>query len=603
MPGKNSFRLSDILRRFRDYWSTLAVTVAFSVLAAILNAASLVAIVALASLVSRGEKTMSRDVAGIHLDLSPGQLTVASILLILASMGVLLVTNTIRARMASDWARATRERLINAFLASEWDRQSRDRVGDLQVNLGFASQGMAMLTNIVGAAQGLAGVVVLIGVAFAINPVAASGVVVLGALLFVLLRPVTFRARRANREVSTLHWYTGRDAGEISQLAQEIRIAGVTEPFAHRASNRLHELADAERRTSVLSSMVTPIYQSMAFIAVVLALGFATTQSSVDVATLGAAALLILRSIAYGQQFQMAYTSLGTALAPLEELEQTVNTLEEHREDYGEEPLTKVEQVVLEDVSFSYGGDEHALHGVSTGFEFGQIYGVVGPSGAGKTTLAQLLMRLRPPDSGTLHMNGIPVKEFSAADFSRQVAHVPQAPKLVLSSVHDNIAFFRDGVTREDVVAAATAAGIHETILTFPDGYDTVIGTGERALSGGQTQRIGIARALVSHPSMIVLDEPTSALDQEAEQVIQDTLAGIRGTALIIVIAHRLTTLSICDRVIVMDRGRIEAEGAMTEARAASPFLETALNKLALAADVEGRSVTDALAPPAPEHP
>lgn len=598
MSGNNSFRLSDILRRFRNYWSTLAVTVTLSVLAAVLNAASLVAIVALASLVSRGEQSMSRDIAGRHLDLSPGQLVVASILLIVTSMGVLLITNMMRARMASDWARSTRESLIHSFLASEWDRQSRDRVGDLQVNLGFASQGMAMLTNIVGAAQGLAGVVVLIGVAFAINPAAASGVVVLGALLFVLLRPVTFRARRANREVSTLHWYTGRDAGEISQLAQEIRIAGVTESFAHRAGKRFHELGDAERRTSVLSSMVTPIYQSMAFVAVVLALGFATTQSSIDVATLGAAALLILRSIAYGQQFQMAYTSLGTAMAPLEELEQTINALEEHREIYGNKPLLKVDHVVLDDVSFSYGADEHALHGVSTEFEFGQIYGIVGPSGAGKTTLAQLLMRLRPPDSGTLRMNGIPIRDFSATDFSRQVAHVPQAPKLVLGSVHDNIAFFREAVTREDVIAAAIAAGIHETILTLPDGYDTLIGAGERALSGGQTQRIGIARALVSHPSMIVLDEPTSALDQEAEQVIQDTLADIRGTALIVVIAHRLTTLSICDRVVVMDRGRIEAEGAMGEARAASPFLETALNKLAMATELDGLPVADSSNPP-----
>ena len=127
-------------------------------------------------------------------------------------------------------------------------------------------------------------------------------------------------------------------------------------------------------------------------------------------------------------------------------------------------------------------------------------------------------------------------------------------------TVHDNIAFLRSWLTRSDVIAAAVAAGIHDTITGLPHGYDTVVGQGARDLSGGQRQRLGIARALAGHPCVIVLDEPTSALDQQSEAIIQETLSRIRGEALIIVIAHRLTTLAICDRVILLEDGIIERE-------------------------------------------
>lgn len=166
----------------------------------------------------------------------------------------------------------------------------------------------------------------------------------------------------------------------------------------------------------------------------------------------------------------------------------------------------------------------------------------------------------RRPTAGEVRFDGTVVDEFTDASWASAVTLVPQDTRLIHGTVAGNIAFLRD-IAPEVLEQAARDAGIHDAILELPDGYATEIGPATRNLSGGQIQRIGIARALAGDPSVLVLDEPTSALDTQSEQVIQETLERLHGRMLVVIIAHRLTTLSICDRVLVMDRGRLQAEG------------------------------------------
>jgi ABC-type multidrug transport system fused ATPase/permease subunit len=208
----------------------------------------------------------------------------------------------------------------------------------------------------------------------------------------------------------------------------------------------------------------------------------------------------------------------------------------------------------------------------------GEIVGIVGPSGSGKSTLSQLILRLREPTAGSITVNRSPAAGFTLASWYQHVSLVPQDPRLFHSTVAENIAFLDERITLEMVIEAARAANVHDVIESLEHGYDTLIGPGFRDLSGGQIQRIGIARALARGAQVLVLDEPTSALDVHSEAVIQATLESLRGHALVLIIAHRLSTLSICDRILVLRDGQVETIGTLNEVSERSDFFRRALD-------------------------
>jgi ATP-binding cassette subfamily B protein len=183
---------------------------------------------------------------------------------------------------------------------------------------------------------------------------------------------------------------------------------------------------------------------------------------------------------------------------------------------------------------------------------------VIGPSGAGKSTLVQILLRLRAPLGGRYIVNGESAERYEMGDWHRRVAYVPQEPRLLHASVTENIRYFRD-VDDEAIERAARLARIHEDIMSWPEGYGTIVGPRADAVSGGQQQRICLARALVGRPEVLILDEPTSALDPHSESLIQESLTALRDELTLFIIAHRMSTLDICDRVMVIIDGRLVA--------------------------------------------
>lgn len=220
------------------------------------------------------------------------------------------------------------------------------------------------------------------------------------------------------------------------------------------------------------------------------------------------------------------------------------------------------------------------LRGASMTLRPGEIVALIGPSGAGKSTLAQLLLRLREPDGGEYLVNGVPAGSLRWEDWAAKVAYVPQTPQLIYASVADNIRYFRD-VSDEEIERAARLAGIHDDVVSWSDGYATLVGPRAAAVSVGQAQRICLARALVLRPLILVLDEPTSALDPTSERLIQASLTALRGSLTLFVIAHRLSTLDICDRVMVIVDGRLDAVEAFDDLQKRNAYYRSATNSVA----------------------
>jgi subfamily B ATP-binding cassette protein HlyB/CyaB len=223
-------------------------------------------------------------------------------------------------------------------------------------------------------------------------------------------------------------------------------------------------------------------------------------------------------------------------------------------------------RIAFERVSFRYRIDgARILQDVDLEIPAGQIVGIVGPSGSGKSTLAKLVQRLYIPESGRIIIDGADLATIDTAWLRRQIGVVLQESTLFNRTVRENIALSDPGRAMEEVVAAAKLAGAHDFIVELPDGYDSVIGERGSSLSGGQRQRIAIARALITNPRILIFDEATSALDYESERVIQSNMRMIARGRTVLIIAHRLSTVRLADRIITVERGRIVEDGSHDE--------------------------------------
>jgi ATP-binding cassette subfamily B protein len=218
-------------------------------------------------------------------------------------------------------------------------------------------------------------------------------------------------------------------------------------------------------------------------------------------------------------------------------------------------------EVVFDRVEFAYEPSRPILRGISLRVGPSERVALVGPSGSGKSTIGRLLFRFYDVTGGAIRIDGQDLREVTQASIHAQVGVVPQDTVLFNDTILYNIAYGRDGATPAEIEAAARAARIHDFIMSLPEGYQTRVGERGLKLSGGEKQRVGIARTLLKNPPILLLDEATSALDTQTERDIQDSLREMGQGRTVIVIAHRLSTIADADRIVVLEAGRVIEEG------------------------------------------
>ena len=531
-----------------------------AVVAAILETGLLFLIARLASGFAGGSRTIALSLGSIaQWELTVRQIVLISAALLVTELMLVLPLSELTARLSSNSLTRARDRVITAHLGAAWSQRSQEVEDHLHRLMGDDANHVERIvqqwSTIVVA---LSGVVTLSIAAVVIAPVPALCGAFAFMVLVVLLRPISRRVKKAaarfqasNRELMT-------NVAQVARLDKEIAAFEVGDAVKTTLANEVAVSSQMLNRLR-FNQRVTPMLYLDASLALVLA-GIAVL-SSLDVGSvdfLGPLILLMVRALGYTRQLQSSSQTSYEFAPYILDLEREIGAFEAGVRPTGTEPLSSIGTIEIREMSFSYISDRPILTDVDLNIGFGEIVGLVGESGAGKTTLTELVLRLRQPTSGRIVVSGLDISSVAPEEWSKLVAYVPQDNSLIRATVADNIAFYRSGYDRSEIERSAHQAHIHDEIMRMPQGYDTMVGPGERSLSGGQRQRLGIARALLGRPQLLVLDEPTSALDEHSELLVKQTLNELVGTATMLVVAHRPTTLEVCTKVLRLSGGVIQ---------------------------------------------
>lgn len=405
--------------------------------------------------------------------------------------------------------------------------------------------------------------------------VGVSALVVVGIQLVY----VFWSSAKANSYRAMSHEIYRKVTGEVSDEITNI-VAFKSGGVENEAHGKIAQLAKEEvatfwlrRKTTTVLELPRNIINSLG---ITVALYFVITQASHTPESVGFVVLTlsymfqIMRNVYELPSVILQHDDHVTKIYPT--LKYLDNTYEDIRDPQQPTKLNiKHGQIDIDHIDFSYpshagdGSRISVFKNLTIHIKGGEQIGIVGLSGAGKSTLASLLMRFDDIDAGAIKIDGVDIREVRQSELRQNIAYVPQEPLLFHRTIKENIAYFNDRASNEEIVKAAIAAHAHEFIDKLPFKYDTVVGERGVKLSGGQKQRVVIARAILKNAPIMLFDEATSALDSESEQIIQRALPEIIGKQTAIVIAHRLSTVAGLDRIIVMHEGKIVEEGKHEE--------------------------------------
>ena len=472
--------------------------------------------------------------------------------------------------------RDLRVRLFGHLQALPLGYFQRTRVGQSIARLIYDTDAvkLAVSAALASLLQNAVLIVVYLAIMVALSLRLTLVALVFAPVLLFVIRPLISRLRRRSSELVAER---GELTSHVSEMMSSVKLvrAYVAEAFE---LSRFRALADRYRkrvlraqRFSSLTSPVTEVFGGMMIVGILwygtlLALGDRPAMRPEELITFLVVALRLMSPVKSVSNYPAV---MAGALASADRVYEVLDLPPDEGDRLGETAAQFHERVEYRRISFAYGDEAEVLREVDLEVRRGQVVAIVGPSGAGKTTLVDLLPRFYEPTGGALLMDGVPITRYTRRSLRALMGIVAQETILLNDTVFANIAYGRSDFTLDQVRAAAAAANADDFIARLPQGYETVLGERGTRLSGGQRQRVAIARAVLRDPPILILDEATSQLDTESERLVQDAIDRLMRHRTVLVIAHRLATVQHADRIVVLHEGRIVERGTHADLLAA----------------------------------
>ncbi len=511
------------------------------------------------------EAYISRNFPGIVL---LGGLTVALFATKgVATYGFSVILARIGNRIVADNQRAVFAKLLNEGIGFFSDRHSTEFIARLTAGAQSATQVVNLLITSVG--RDFFSLVGLVIVMVVQDPV-------MSFFSFVVAPPAFFVLRKMVRRIYSIARTQFHGNTQIIETLQEtlqgIRIVKaftLEDIMRERFDRNVAAVEHEANKMARVSKRASPLMETLGGCAIALALIYAGYRVVVTGATPGEFFSFVTAFLlAYEPAKRLARLNLelNNALVGVRILFEVIDSPPTEASDDQKPALTvKTPSIDFDDVHFAYRSDESVLRGMTFKAEAGKLTALVGPSGGGKSTVFNLIMRFYEPEHGRIEIGGQDIGQVSRRSLREHIAYVGQDVFLFRGTIRDNIAFGRPGASEDEIVAAAKGAYAHDFIMTFPRGYDTQVGEHGLQLSGGQRQRIAIARALIKNAPIILLDEATAALDSEFELQVREAMDHLFQGRTTLAIAHRLHTVSHADRILVVEDGRVVESGPHDE--------------------------------------
>lgn len=493
-------------------------------------------------------------------------------------LGLSILISYVSGKMSSTVFTRVRTSLYASFAATGWPLQNEERDGHLQELLfTCASQATNAVQSAILSFASLVSLVALIISALIVNGMVTIIVILVMLGIGIAVRPLSLMARKMSAQTAEANLELTTVVNQRVNLAQEILIFDVAEEVRGRFEAITNRISRLGLHRTVIARAVPALYRDGALILLLGLLAGFTAAGLAKVAELGAVILILARTLSFAQSVQSTVQQLHDALPWTEKIWEKEAMYAAARLVREGAALGSIETIEMREVNYAYQAGYPVLQQISFSSMRGESIGIIGPSGSGKSTLVQLLLRLRLPSGGRYLVNGCDACSYRTSDWYRHIAYIPQESRVFRGTVTENIAFFRPGLSQEQIERAARLAHIHDDIMAWPLGYQTLVGDRGGTISGGQRQRLVIARALVFEPDLIVLDEPTSALDPISEALFQATIASLKGRVMLFIVAHRLNTLQHCDRLMVIDGGVLAAFDAPEFLASTSSYFQETL--------------------------
>ena len=394
-------------------------------------------------------------------------------------------------------------------------------------------------------------------------------ILVLAPIMVLFAKTFGKRLKNLSREI--------QDKLAISTTIIEENISGMPlvksfvrqEPEIARFDDAVEDSFQSAKKRVKISAFFGPVIGFIAFLSALILLWYGGREVIAGNLTPGEMVAFILYAMIIAGpmgSFARLYTRIQEGLGASERIFEILDTHPEVQDAPDASPMPTIAgKVEIKNLKFHYRKDQEVLKGINISVNPGEMVALVGPSGAGKTTLVQLLHRFYDPVAGEILVDGKNIRDIQMTSYWRQIGLVPQETLLFGGTIEENIRFAKEGATLEEIKEAARSANADTFINECPDGYQTVVGEKGIRLSAGQRQRIAIARAILKNPHLLILDEATSSLDNESEKLIQEALERLMQGKTSFVIAHRLSTIHNADKILVMDKGQIVETGTHQE--------------------------------------